>query len=385
MSEMSDDDFVKAPPKMEFPKGWVLNFDDDSDGEYFYYNRTLRLRGKRTPVAEMKDFMREFGKKKIKIKQTSKKLHIMQIDINGDPYYRYLDIKRNQTSELTRTPPFNMHERFPYGIELILTKPFFKEVGENSKVIVTKPDQDSYLQALSKGIHCDEDSPCGEDHECDLEHKKCVPKSDRSYYDDIMRHEEDGKFFVGKSQTIQKLIESIAAKKKVAKKAAKAAKKAAEEAAAAEEERKAAEEAAAKAARKAARKADKETKKAAEEAAAAEEEAEKAAKKAAKKVDKAAKKAAEEAVAAEEALAEEQKKAKKAAEEEQKKAAKKAAEEEEKKDAKKAAEEEEKKAAKKKKKDEGEDERELNVDDLSGDYENLSALQKALMDCLVPE
>jgi hypothetical protein len=350
MSEMSDDDFVKAPPKMEFPKGWVLNFDDDSDGEYFYYNRTLKLKGKRTPVAEMKDFMREFGKKKIKIQQTSSKLHIMQIDINGDPYYRYLNIKKNKTSKLTRTPPFNMHERFPYGIELILTKPFFKEVDKNSKVIVTKPDQDSYLQALSKGIHCDEDSPCGEDHECDLEHKKCVPKSDRSYYDDIMRHEEDGKFFVGKSDTIQKLIDSIAAKKKAAKKAAKAAKKAAEAAAVAEEERKAA-----------------------EEAAAAEEEREAA--KAAKKAAKAAKKAAEEEEAAKKA-AEEEAAAKKAV-----KAAKKAAEEEKK------AEDPAKASKKKKKQDEGEDEKEkeLNVDDLGGDYENLSALQKALMDCLVPE
>ena len=362
MSEMSDDDFVKAPPKMEFPKGWVLNFDDDSDGEYFYYNRTLKLKGKRTPVTEMKDFMREFGKKKIKIQQTSSKLHIMQIDINGDPYYRYLNIKKNKTSKLTRTPPFNMHERFPYGIELILTKPFFKEVDKNSKVIVTKPDQDSYLQALSKGIHCDEDSPCGEDHECDLEHKKCVPKSDRSYYDDIMRHEEDGKFFVGKSDTIQKLIDSIAAKKKAAKKAAKAAKKAVEAAAAAEEERKAA-----------------------EEAAAAEEEREAA--KAAKKAAKTAKKAAE---AAKKAAEEEEAAAKKAAEEEEAAAAKKAAEEAKK--AAKKAEEEKKaedpaKASKKKKKQDGEDEKEkeLNVDDLGGDYENLSALQKALMDCLVPE
>ena len=314
---MSEDDYdITPPPKIkELPKNWVLKF-DESDG-YFYYNRTLKVKPTRTPID-----VSEFQSWKIKVNKNC----IMKIDSEGDPYY-ICKVKGEQTS--SRYPPVIMNERFPNGIELLLTPPFFKELDEKKMVTIEKPEEkekekvktelDAYLQALAQGIHCDEDTPCDKDHECDLENKKCVPKSDKSYYDDLKRHEEDGASFVGKSSTIQNLIDSIAAKKKKAKE--DAAKEAAKE--------------------------EKKKKAAKEEAAKQEEE----------KKKKAAK--------------EEEDKKKKAADASQKKAAGAA----------------QKKAAKEEKKEEDEKtDSELNVDDvLDPDYENLSALQKALMDCLVPK
>lgn len=309
---MSEDDYdITPPPKLkELPKNWVLKF-DESDG-YFYYNRTLKVKPTRTPIDAS-----EFQSWKIKVNKNC----IMKIDSEGDPYY-ICKVKGEQTS--SRYPPVIMNERFPNGIELLLIPPFFKELDEKKMVIIEKPEEkekekekekqkvktelDAYLQALAKGIRCDENTPCDEDNECDLENKKCVPKSDKSYYDDLKRHEEDGASFVGKSATIQNLIDSITAKKKKAK--------------------------------------------------------EDAAKEAAKEEKK--KKAAKE-----EAAKEEEEKKKKAADASQKK----------------AAGASQKKAAKEEKKEEDEKtDSELNVDDvLDPDYENLSALQKALMDCLVPK
>jgi len=318
---MSEDDYDTVPPPKikELPKGWVLKFDKDDDP--FYYNRSLRVTPRRTPIDAS-----EFKTWKIKVSRNC----ILRIDNEGDPYYTCI-IKGKQES--SRTAPVSMNELFPYGIELLLTPPFYKELDENKKVTIEKPEQkeqkeqkvktdlSAYLAALAKGIHCDENTPCDDkDHECDLENKMCVPKSDKSYYDDLKRHEEDGASFVGKSATIQKLIDSITSKKQKKeeddKKAAKAAKKQKKE----EEE------------------------KAAQKKREEEEKAEKAAKK--KKDDEKASK---------------------------KKQQKRDEEEEE--------EEDEKEAEA-----EPEDEDELNVDDvLDPDYENLSALQKALMDCLVPK
>ena len=300
---MSEDDYDTVPPPKiikEFPKGWVLKFDDDDDA--FYYNRTLKVKPTRTPIDAS-----EFKAWKIKVNKKC----VLKIDKDGDPYYICINEGKQETS---RTPPVSMKGLFPYGIELLLTSPFYKELDENKMITIEKPQQKekekekekkvktdlaAYLEALAKGIHCDENMPCDKDHECDLENKMCVPKSDKSYYDDLKRHEEDGASFVGKSATIQKLIDSITSKKK--------------------------------------KKED-------------DEKAEKAAKKQKKEDDE---------------------KATKKREEEEKASKKKQ---------KKRKEEEDRKEA------EADDEDELNVDDvLDPDYENLSALQKALMDCLVPK
>jgi hypothetical protein len=202
--------------EMQFKREFGAQFVDESDG-YFYYNRTLKVKPTRTPID-----VSEFQSWKIKVNKNC----IMKIDSEGDPYY-ICKVKGEQTS--SRYPPVIMNERFPNGIELLLIPPFFKELDEKKMVIIEKPEEkekekekvktelDAYLQALAKGIRCDENTPCDEDNECDLENKKCVPKSDKSYYDDLKRHEEDGASFVGKSATIQNLIDSITAKKKKAK------------------------------------------------------------------------------------------------------------------------------------------------------------------------
>lgn len=330
---MSEDDYdTPPPPKIkEYPKGWVLKFDDNGSGGYFYYNRKLKVSSKRTPInAE------EFGVCKIRIN----KYCFMKIDNEGDPYYICKTKEKEKIS--SRKPPVNMYELFPYGIELTLTHPFFKKLDEKKMVTIEKPEEkvktelDAYLQALSKGIHCDENTPCDEGYECDLENEKCVPKTDKIYYDDLKRHEEDGASFVGKSATIQNLIDSITAKKNKEKKKLEKARKKQEAADRQREEEEAARQ------------------REEEEARQREEEEEAARQK--KKDEKAAKKKKKEEEAArqrEEA----------------------------------AARQREEEAARQKKKDvPEEDVEELNVDDvLDPDYENLSALQKALMDCLVPK
>ena len=325
---MSEDDFGTAPPKKVFPKGWVLMFDGE---DYFYYNRTASVKSKRTPLD-----MTAYANWKIRIG----KFCIMKIDDEGDPYYICI-IKGNRSS--TREAPVDMLTLFPYGIELLLQPPFFKKLDKFKKVSDGEETKEkaetgleSYLQALAKNIHCDENSPCDKDHECDLENSKCVPKSDKSYYDDLVRHTENSVNFVGKSGTIQALIDSISAKKldtKQKKKEEKAAKKAAMEAE--------------------------------EEAAREAEEATKKAKKDAKKAAKA--KEAADAKEAEEAAGETEEEAAKA-----RKAAKKAAREAEEKGA--AG------ASKKKKADS-----DLEVEDvLEPDSDNLTELQEALFNCLMP-
>ena len=301
---MSEDDYDTVPPPKikESPKGWVLKFDDEDDA--FYYNRTLKIKPTRTPIDAS-----EFKTWKIKVNKKC----ILKIDEEGDPYYICINEGKQETS---RTAPVRMNKLFPYGIELLLTPPFYKELDENKMVEKSKEkskekpktDLSAYLEALAKGIQCDEDTPCDGDHECDLESKKCVPKSDTSYYDDLKRHEENGTFFVGKTGTIERLVKSFADKK------AAAAKEAAKE--------------------------EKEKKKAAEAAAKEEKEKKKAA----------------------EAAAKEEKEKKKAA------GGKKAA------DKKKGKEEKE-----------GKEDEDLSVDDvLDTDFDNLSELQKALIDCLMP-
>jgi hypothetical protein len=227
---MSEDDYDTTPPPKikEYPKGWVLKFDDNGSGGYFYYNRKLKVSSKRTPInAE------EFDVCKIRIN----KYCFMKIDNEGDPYYICKTKEKEKIS--SRKPPVNMYELFPYGIELTLTHPFFKKLDEKKMVTIDKPEEkekekekekvktelDAYLQALSKGIHCDENTPCDEGYECDLENKKCVPKTDKIYYDDLKRHEEDGASFVGRSATIQNLIDSITAKKNKEKKKLEKARK----------------------------------------------------------------------------------------------------------------------------------------------------------------
>ena len=210
---MSKDDFDTPPPKKIFvyPTNWVLNFEEDEG--YYYYNRTLGIKGVRSPID-----LSLFKNWKIQINQYC----IIKLDNEGDPYYNCIN-KGEKT--ISRTPPVNMKNLFPYGIELLLTAPFFNKLDKFKKVEVlevkgevkgevkVKNELQSYLQALANGVHCDENTPCDGDHECDLEQSKCIPKSDTSYYEDIKRHENDGTFFVGKTSTIQKLIDSIAARK----------------------------------------------------------------------------------------------------------------------------------------------------------------------------
>ena len=225
---MSEDDYDTVPPPKikESPKGWVLKFDDEDDA--FYYNRTLKIKPTRTPIDAS-----EFETWKIKVNKKC----ILKIDEEGDPYYICINERKQETS---RTAPVRMNKLFPYGIELLLTPPFYKELDENKMVTIEKPEQkekpkekskekskekpktdlSAYLEALAKGIQCDEDTPCDGDHECDLESKKCVPKSDTSYYDDLKRHEENGTFFVGKTGTIERLVKSFADKKAAAAKEA---------------------------------------------------------------------------------------------------------------------------------------------------------------------
>jgi hypothetical protein len=227
----------KPSPKKPSPKKprLFIFFDKEDDEAYFGFFNDKKVLIKTTSELTQEEFKPYYtDKRKIELQDDWR----MLLDKMGEPYYN-----KKGTREASRDSPFKMSKVFPKGFEVLSESPYYKgtpvEVSvsssesESESESETESDHEAkldqefeqlrekfpgnkgsldYLRALNKNIACDSEKPCS-DGECDLEYKRCVPKTATEYYDDIERFEHNGASYVGKKTTIQKMKLAIEAEK----------------------------------------------------------------------------------------------------------------------------------------------------------------------------